>query len=335
MSQTQNPVLIIGGSGIVGRQAAEQLRRLHPDLPIAIGGRDLAKARAVADEIGKAGAVAIDLAQPDLGLAADRRFSAIAIFVKDHTLNATRFAQDRGIPVLSVSSGVFEIGPEMARYVHRPTASPILMASQWLAGVVTLPTLTFVRDFADVAAIRITATLDEEDMGGPAAAADFERLTRTAPNPLILKDNAWTWLPDAETTREVRTIDGVVQQAKAYSPLDVLSLANETGTRAVRFDLIYGESVNRRRGLPFSSEVIIEIDGKDASGADKKVRHEILHPMGQAPLTALNVALGIEGLLGLRDGKPAAPGLYFPENLVDPVYAVERLKEIGTEFRVA
>lgn len=44
----KKPVLIIGGSGIVGSQAARTLRRLHPDLPIAIGGRDLAKAETVA-----------------------------------------------------------------------------------------------------------------------------------------------------------------------------------------------------------------------------------------------------------------------------------------------
>eukprot|EP01035_Chromulina_nebulosa_P012254 gene12254-16342_t len=41
---THAPVLIIGGSGIVGAQAARALRRLHPALPIAIGGRDMAKA---------------------------------------------------------------------------------------------------------------------------------------------------------------------------------------------------------------------------------------------------------------------------------------------------
>ena len=61
------PVLIIGGSGIVGSQAAQTLRKLHPDLPIAIGGRDLAKAKSVADTVGSAEAVSIDLDRADLG----------------------------------------------------------------------------------------------------------------------------------------------------------------------------------------------------------------------------------------------------------------------------
>lgn len=330
---SQQPVLIIGGSGVVGRQAAEQLRRLHPDLPIAIGGRDLVKAQAVAQALGNAVAVTIDLARPDLGQKPEMAYSAIAVFVKDATLNATKYAQTHGIPSLSVSTGVFEVGPEMARFIHAPEAAPVLMASQWLAGAATLPTLAFVRDFAELESIAIAATLDEQDMGGPAAFADFERLTKVAPNPLILKDGNWTWLKDDETIRDVTAVDGVSQQAQAYSPLDVLSLANWTGTKSIRFDLIYGESANRRRGLPFSTEIVVELAGKDLGGKTKKARHEILHPQGQAPLTALNVALGLEALLGLNGKAPPAPGLYFPEKLIDPDYALMRLNEIGTEFR--
>ncbi len=54
------PVLIIGGSGIVGAKAAQTLRQLHPELPIAIGGRDVTKAMSVAGALGNAVAVKID-----------------------------------------------------------------------------------------------------------------------------------------------------------------------------------------------------------------------------------------------------------------------------------
>ena len=96
------PVLIIGGSGIVGAQAAQALRRLQPDLPITIGGRDLAKAEAVARKVGGADAAAIDLARPDLGQP-DRAFAAVVVFVKDAGLNSLRFAQARGVPHISCS----------------------------------------------------------------------------------------------------------------------------------------------------------------------------------------------------------------------------------------
>jgi hypothetical protein len=54
-----------------------------------------------------------------------------------------------------------------------------------------------------------------------------------------------------------------------------------------------------------------------------------VHPAGQAPLTALGVALGLERLLGLDGDEPVAPGLYLPEVLIDPAYFVRRMTESG------
>ena len=73
MSSKLNPVLIIGGSGVVGSWTARTIRTLHPDLPLAIGGRDLAKADAVARDIGGATGIKVDLDRPDLGLSGDQR----------------------------------------------------------------------------------------------------------------------------------------------------------------------------------------------------------------------------------------------------------------------
>jgi short subunit dehydrogenase-like uncharacterized protein len=104
------PVLIIGGSGVVGSLMARTLRRLHPPLPIAIGGRDSARAEAVAAAVGNAHAVAIDLDRPDLGLSEDATYAAVVLFVKDDTLNSLRYALAKGIPHIGISSGTFEIG---------------------------------------------------------------------------------------------------------------------------------------------------------------------------------------------------------------------------------
>lgn len=327
------PVLIIGGSGIVGSQAAQTLRKLHPELPIAIGGRDLAKAKAVADSVGNAEAVTIDLARADLDQPDTKTFSAVVLFVKDDTLNSLKYAQARGLPYLSVSSGVFEVGPEMAHYIHKPNSSAILMASTWLAGSATFPTLQAAKDFRTIDEITMTVVLDEQDMGGPAAFADFERLTQSAPNPLTLKDGKWRWVKGEEATRSFINIDGNEVEASAYSPLDVLSLGIATDAKSIRFDMAYGESASRRRGEPFSTEIVIEISGELKTGEQTTTRLDIVHPQGQAPLTALHVALAIERLLGLSGGEKVAPGLYFPDGLLDPDYVVARMKEFGTQFR--
>jgi hypothetical protein len=332
-TQTPDPVLIIGGSGIVGAQAAKMLRRFHPALPIAIGGRNRAKAEGVAREVGGAVAVELDIGRRGLGLPPGAHYSAVAVFLKDDTLNALRYAQAEGIPHLSISSGSFEIGPEMALYVHNARSAPVLMASNWLAGAATLPTLHFARAFHRIESIEITAVLDEQDMGGPAAAADFERLTSVAPNPLFLQDGHWTWVMNGEAARTVRDVDGTEVTAQGYAPLDVLSLAGATDAQSIRFDLVYGESASRRRGGSFSTAIMIEIAGEKVDGTRAHVRHELVHPQGQAPLTALGVTLAIERLLGLSGEAAVAPGLYLPEVLIDPAYMVRRLEEIGTEIR--
>lgn len=76
---TLDPILLIGGAGTVGRQAARFLRETYPELPLLIGGRDLARAQQAAAGIGNAEGVAVDLDAQDIGLGA-RPVSAIAIF---------------------------------------------------------------------------------------------------------------------------------------------------------------------------------------------------------------------------------------------------------------
>lgn len=51
---TSEPVLLMGGTGAIGRLSALALRAVHPDVPFLIGGRDLRKSREVASKIGHA-----------------------------------------------------------------------------------------------------------------------------------------------------------------------------------------------------------------------------------------------------------------------------------------
>lgn len=330
MSQSQLPVLIIGGSGVVGAQAAATLRKLHPDLPIIIGGRDLARAQKTAQGLGNASAAVIDLARRDLGLG-PQPLGAIALFVKDHTLNSMRYSLDHKVPYVDLSSGTFEIGPGAALYIHHPDRAPVLMASHWLAGAAVFPALKLAAAYETIDAIRIGVVLDEEDMGGPAAAADYERLTTVAPSVLTIRDGETHWVTGDEAKGMVRSVDGALLTAQAYSPFDVLSLHAATEAQAIRFDLVYGQSASRRRGAPFSTETIIDITGTKRDGTEGTSHLEIVHPKGQAPLTALGVALGIEALLGLK-GEAPAPGLYLPEKLIDPDYYVAQMKAFGAVF---
>ncbi|UOQ70216.1 hypothetical protein [Hymenobacter cellulosilyticus] len=325
---TQHPVLLVGGSGTVGRWVARLLHDAHPEVPLLLGGRDLAKAQEAAAEIPSAEGIALNLAAEDLGLG-QRLVSAVVVLFTDHQLATLRFAQAHGIPHLSISAGVFEMGPEVAAYMHQPRAAPVVLGTEWLVGATTVPTLEFARAFGRLHTITIGALLDEQDVSGPAAYADFERQTTIMPAALVRRDGAFVWQVGDEAKTAFRAVDGTEQKAATYSFYDVLGLATATGAPNVQFMLAFGVTSTRRQGGPMSTEILIDLAGEDHAGQPLRTRHAVVHPQGQMPLTGLGVALLLERLLGL-DGQPAVPaGLYFPYQLLEPRTYLARLQQMG------
>lgn len=323
-----NPILLIGGSGIVGRWTARLLRAAHPNVPLLIGGRDIAKAEEAAAAISGAKGVAVDLAAEDIGLR-EQAVSAVAVLFTDESVAGLRFAQERGVPYMSISPGIIEMGPEVAAYIHRPEAAPVVLGTEWLVGATTVPTLEFAKAFRRVDDITISALLDEQDAFGPAAEADLERQTKTMPAALARRNGAYIWLVGEAAKAKFRAVDGTEMEASSFSPYDVVGLATATGAPNVQFTLALGVSSTRRRGEPLSTEIVIELAGEDHAGRSLRTRHAVVHPEGQMPLTGLGVAMVLERLIGL-DGKPGVKaGLYFPYQLLDPVTYLARLREIG------
>jgi len=324
------PILLIGGSGTVGKQTALALRGTHPGYPLLIGGRDLARARATAAEIEAAEGVRIDLAAPDLGLG-DRAVAAVAIFVHDDSLGSLAYALSRSAPHIGISTGTFEIAPTIAAYVHRPSA-PVVLGSEWLAGAAVLTTLHLAKGFVRLDRIALSAVLDDQDIGGPAADADYARLTSVSPAALTLVDGRYHWRTQAESDVVVHAADGEAMEGFAYSPFDIVALAAQTGAKDIRLDVAVGASSTRRAGEAYSTEILIDLEGVDHTGASVHTRHALVHPRGQAPLTALAVALQIERIAGLDDAPPPGPGLYFPEGLVAPELFVGRALASGASL---
>ncbi|GAA1931909.1 hypothetical protein GCM10009837_67010 [Streptomyces durmitorensis] len=330
MGQSES-VLILGGTGQAGAGAAAFLRQWHPALPLTIAGRDLERAQRVADELGAATAVTTDLLRADLGLPADHHYSAVVAALWDDHLHGLRYAQHRGLPYLSISSGLTDIAPEVVAGAQRAGAAPILVASHYCAGTVVLAALHSARQFDRIDTIRIGAVLDELDTGGPAGRADLQRWSTATSAGLVRRDGVFTWIngPDAQT--DVRSTDGTVLPGQSIAILDVPSLALATDAPNVRFDFAVGESAGRRRGEPASFEVRLDLEGAHRGGAPISTSSYLVHPTGQRPLTAVGIALGIERLLALR-GDAVTPGIHTPEALIDPAYAVERMAETGAVF---
>lgn len=326
-----DPILLLGGSGAIGHQAARALHATYPDVPLLIGGRDLAKAQSAAAEIGGAQGVLIDTSAADLGLG-ERKVSAVVVLYKDHSLAALRFAQSRGVPHLSISSGIFEIAPEIASFMHAPGASAIVLGYEWLVGATTVPALYLANAFSEVHEIRIGALVDEEDVGGPTVAADFEHLNHLLPAALTRRDGVYLWREGDDAQATFAALDGTEINATGFSSIDVPGLASATGAQSVQFDLGTGVSSSRRRGGSFSTEIILEIAGLDGAGATHRTRHAVVHPGGAAPLTGMGIALLLERLIGLDGKPPVAPGLWFPYQILDASHYLARLAQEGGEL---
>ena len=325
-----DPILLMGGSGSIGRQAARAIHAIYPDVPLLVGGRDLTKAQNAAAEMGPAQGVALDTASADLGLG-EQKVSAVVVLYKDHALAGLRFAQSRGIPHLSISSGIFEIAPEIASFMNAPGASAIVLGYEWLVGATTVPALHLAKSFSEVSEIRIGALVDEEDSGGPAVAADFEHLNHLLPEALTLREGIWLWREGDDAKAVFSALDGTDINATGFSSIDVTGLAAATGAHSVQFDLGQGVSSSRRKGGALSTEIILDISGLDHSGQARRTRHAVVHPGGAAPLTGMGIALLLERLIGLDGQSPVAPGLYFPYQILDAARYLTRLAQEGGE----
>ncbi|MEV7286414.1 saccharopine dehydrogenase [Streptomyces sp. NPDC093252] len=324
----ERPVLILGGSGQAGSGTARLLRQWYPELPLTVAGRDPVRTGRVAAELGGATAVTVDLGRDDLGLPAGREYGAVVAALWDDRLNGLAYARRLGVPYVSLSSSLPDIGVEMVAGLQRRPV-PLLLASQWCAGVLTLAVLGLAREFGRVDAVRVAAVLDGADIGGPAGIEDLARWSAVTSAGLERRDGRFVWVDGPEADVEVPTLDGRVLTGRSTPVLDVPGLALATGARDVRFAFAVGESEGTRRGAGPSVEMRIDLSGTGTDGAPRRITRVLVHPEGQRPLTALGLALGVERLLGLRGDGPAAPGLHTPETLIDPARAGERLGEIG------
>lgn len=327
-ANTKRPVLMLGGYGSLGARTTRTLRQLYPDLPITIVGRDLAKAATLADEIGNATTALVDLDRADLGLPDDVEYGVVVTALRDLSLNTMRYAQVRRVPYVALSDGVFEIGPLVARYIHSPAAAPILMLGHSMGAVPVLAALHFARGFRRIDAIEVGLVFDSDDPLGPASAVDMERIGKIGPSPLLLDGGRWRWVGAEAATRRITGVDGSEHQGQAVGLVDVLSLSS-TQARSIRVDFAEGTTASSRRGEPPSHEVIIEISGERADGATGRFRYELVDLQGYAAMSAREVAVAIERLLGLVGGPAPGPGLYLPEMLVDPGHLMRRLEAFG------
>lgn len=328
-ARESSPVLLIGGAGMVGSHAVATLRRLQPQLPLWIGGRDVPKAEALARRAGSARGLRVELSRGDLGVPGDLPVSAVVSFLRDDTGSALRFAQARGVPFIAFSDWLFDVAPEVAQFAHRPAAAPVLLLGHLFGGMVISTTLLFAGELKRVRSIQIGMVVDSDDGGGPATQADFERIAETVPNPLLRIGGKWVWVQDERARRSFTDAEGNERQGRALPLLDVPSLAAATGAANVRVDVAIRDAASRPAGSPPSHSVSIELEGEAKDGGAVRSRPVMLVAGGHSVTSGHGAALAVERMLGLAGGAAPPAGLHLPEKVLEPAGVVQRLRDLG------
>lgn len=320
-------ILFVGGSGVVGSRTVKLFRERHADIPILIGGRNLAKARKHAETIDCAEGIRVDTAEPGLGLPKNTALAAVVMMVPDEGLHGLSLAQERGVPYLSIGNWLAEVGAEMAYFMRNPQASPIVLSSHWHGGAAIFLTQVAAVGMDSIQSIKIGAIVDDLDATGPAALKDMEKGDGGI-GAMAFENGRRVLLSGQASKRTIKAIDGREFVAAAFAPYDVVSLHALTQARQIRFDIGSGVSSSRLHGGDIATELIIEIEGQ--IGAAHHTRHATLEfARGQATLTGFSVVLTLSAVLGLEGHTSPPPGLYFPEHLVNAQWFLNELIRAG------
>lgn len=352
---TAAPVLIAGGYGVVGAQAARILRDRHPRLPLLLGGRRPEVAAELAAELGDAEAVALDV-----GAAADpigslpTRPAAVLCTVNDPDDRLLGAAIDHGVPIVDITRWTALVHRALARCAASPPRAPVLLGSGWMAGMAPLAAAWGARDLGSLDRIDIAIRYAMRDRSGPDSVEYVDRFAARFDTMVDGRPHRAVGLSDPRTARFADGATGRVYRIDTPEQLTLpVTLGARTVATRIGFDsaTATGALVALRRvgvlravshpryarlrravlhqpGAGDAAQLRIELEG---DGGNRTIL--LADPQGQSHLTAAGAAILVERVLGLDGGPPEPAGARFPEQHPDPDAAVAALRSCGVEVQ--
>lgn len=348
-------VLIAGGYGVVGSDIARLIRAYHPGIRILLGGRHPEKGRALAEELGNAEAVALDLSGKQPLLAEHEAPGAVIAAVHDSSNRLLDYAISNGAGLIEIARAGDELMRAMIFTAQRAPKKPVLFSSNWMAGIPAMLARETTADMDAVTRLDMSILFYGKDRGGPDSATAVDGIDA----PFIQRlGKVWQEVLPMTDPRKLRFPSG--KKAKAYrvNMPDVLTLPLASGAASATVRLAVDSPINNflsmfllrsriwklipretRRSLVHNPgpgarhEVVIEAEGTGKDGKPAKRRLGLLDPQGQVHLTALGVLLQLERVLGLGGKEPLPAGICFPETAPDFERLHEMLAKEGVEIK--
>ncbi len=350
---TDNAVLIAGGYGVVGQQAATLIRQRHPGLPLIIAGRNPSKAEAFARELTNTTIATLDVEQPNpLNGVKPRAILAVVNDPHDYLLmDAVR----GGIPYVDITRWTERLKASVSRFSAESLRAPVMLSSAWMAGVAAIVAVTVCYRLRSVDCIDIGILYSLKDKAGPNSAEYMDRLATPFE---VMLDGKWRQAYPYTDPRKVTFPGGLSAKAYRLDTPDQLTLPTTTGAKTVAARIAFDDTLttnllllltrsgiwklisgNRftalRRSLLYnpgagaSHEIVIEVAGVDENGNPKTHRATLVDPKGQTHLTALGALVQLERLLGLDGAPPPAPGIVYPDTAPQIDSALQALRSFG------
>lgn len=329
-------LLIVGATGVVGQQLTRLLRQRHPQLPLLIAGRDLAKAERLAAELGHAQAQVLDVRQP--GPLRGLRPRAVLALVNDPQNFLLDDALRAGSAYLDITRWTERLKTALERVTAAAPSSPVLLASGWMAGLVSTLAGLASQELARVERIELNVFYALKDRSGPDSVEYMARLA--TPFEAFEQGRRISVKPYSDP-RQVVFPSGRGARVYRFDTPDPFMLSATTGARSVSARIAFDDRLSmpllialRRSGLwrligsprfkglrqailhnpggGAPHELLIEVQGLDRQGQPQGQRIGLHAPLGQTHLTALGTLLQLERLLGLDGAAPPPAGLLYP-----------------------
>lgn len=350
-NRSANPIVLFGGSGVAGRNLARLLRARHPELPLLIVGRDAARARATAAEVGGAESLALPLT-PKTNLAGLPRASAWVSLVNDPGDVVLRGALQTGAPYVDITRWTARLQQAIALIAAQGARAPIALSSAWMGGVAPLVAAWLAAENGGAEQIETTILYDLADQAGADAIEYMDRMW--IPYEALSAGRRIAVLPLSDA-RRIR-ISGTRATAVRLDTPEQLTLpfalagGERLQTVTTRIAFSSGVAMAGLRALAalgffhhFRSDrftklrrALLQSNGAggrailsvEALSGERTARATVIDAAGQAHLTAIGALISLERTLGL-DGFAPPAGLYFPEQHPDPARAIETLRACG------
>lgn len=320
-------ILVAGGYGVVGSNAARLLRKAGFDGSIGIAGRNPERGEALATEIG-AKCHYLDNSDQASVAAVLEDYDLVLAVLKDPMGHLLEGALAKGRGFVGITQSPDTVAPMLFRVRGGNSGSPVVTLGHWQAGMATSAARMLARRFKAVSDIRIAALYDRADPMGPMATEDTGEYMSRA---LIREDGLWRWVEARPAVRTVEREGAEPFQAIPMGVLDTVSLGAVTGARNVRFDIGVGQSEGSAAGGRASHEVHFELEGIGHDGRPLEVRAVLSDPEGQAHLTGIGLVAAAQALVDA--GGSGAAGWQLPETLIDPERALGLAARFGAALR--